>query len=84
MNRLAVNEVGGALGEAITRVSSDGERIILHQQGKDLAVLISVEDLALLEEIEDRIDLDQARKVLDDPNDEVLDWEDAKKELDAS
>ena len=48
---------------------------------KDVAVLISVEDAALLEELEDRIDVEDARKALAEG--EFIPWDEAKKELEA-
>ena len=80
MTRLTVDGVEGVLADALKRVASDSERIVLHHDGKDVAVLIPVEDLAWLEETEDRIDLEEALKVLNDPSDEIMDWEKAKKE----
>ena len=41
----------------ILRVAYKGERIVLERHGKDVAALVSVEDLELLEELEDRTDL---------------------------
>jgi antitoxin (DNA-binding transcriptional repressor) of toxin-antitoxin stability system len=41
-----------------------GERIILERHGKDVVALVPVTDLELLEELEDRIDLEEARKRL--------------------
>ncbi|MFO0856227.1 MAG: type II toxin-antitoxin system Phd/YefM family antitoxin [Phycisphaerales bacterium] len=53
-----------AWSETLDRVRHDGERIILKRHGKPAAALVSVEDLALLEEIEQRMDAEQARKIL--------------------
>jgi prevent-host-death family protein len=61
MSRLAAQKVQEHFAETITQVAETGERIIVQHQGKDVAVLIPVEDLALLEEMEDRLDLEDFR-----------------------
>ena len=42
------------------------ERIVLTRRGRDLAALVPIEDLELLEQLEDRLDLDAARAALQD------------------
>jgi len=56
MTRLAVNKTPKEFAEALDRVASKGERIVLERDGKNVAALVSVEDLALLEQLQDRID----------------------------
>ena len=55
------------LVDAVKQVAS-GRSIILHQNGKQVAALISIEDLHLLarliEEEEDRIDIAETEKIL--------------------
>ncbi|HEX2549189.1 MAG TPA: type II toxin-antitoxin system Phd/YefM family antitoxin [Gammaproteobacteria bacterium] len=46
--------------DLLTRVSHHKERVILTRRGKEIAVIIPVEDLHLLEESEDRHDLREA------------------------
>lgn len=82
MTRLAVSKVHEDFSGTINRVAKKRERIILHRRGKDIAALVSLEDLALLEELEDRLDVEAALKVLNDLTDEVVPWEQAKTELD--
>ena len=83
MTHLTIDEVKEAFTNAIHRVQTEGERILLRDHGKDVAVLISVEDLELLEQLEEQADLVEAVKAMTDPTDEIVDWEDAKKELEA-
>ena len=52
------------LTELVSRVAYGGERIAIARRNKNLAVLVSVEEAALLEELEDRMDVDAARKAL--------------------
>ena len=64
MTRLSASSVREEFSETLNRVAYRGERIILERHGKDVAALVPVEDLELLEELEDRMDLDAARKAL--------------------
>lgn len=50
--------------DVLERVVTKGERVMLHQDGKGVAALVSLEDLALLEELEDRLDNEEADKAL--------------------
>lgn len=55
------------LVDTLKRVAN-GRPIILHQNGEQVAALISIEDLHLLERLieeqEDRIDIAEAKKIL--------------------
>ena len=61
MTRLAADKVCENFSDTLDRVVDKGERIILHRQGKNVAALIPLEDLALLEEREDRLDAEDFR-----------------------
>ena len=52
MNRLAATKMREHFSDALNRVAFGKERIVIERSGKDIAVLISVEDLAFLEELE--------------------------------
>ena len=79
MTRLNATEARSDFAEILNRVSYGGERIILHRRGKDVAVLVSVEDLKLLRKIEDRLDNEAADKALKEPG--RIPWGKLKKEL---
>ncbi len=64
MARLSTSKLREDLADALNRVSYRGERIVLNRRGKDVAVLVSMEDLALLEKLEDRLDYEAAEKAL--------------------
>ncbi len=66
------------LVELLRRVASDRERIILDREGTPVAALGPIEDLQWLEEMEDLIDAEMARKALAEggPTEE---WEVIKK-----
>jgi len=57
-------ELRQTLSETLNRVAFGGERVAITRHGKDVAVLVPIEDARLLEELEDRIDLEDARAAL--------------------
>lgn len=71
MTRLAANEARRDFAEALNQVAYKGDRIVIHRRGKDVAVLIPVEDLDLLESLEDAIDVEEARKSLQEPGESI-------------
>ncbi len=79
MTRLAASLLRQQLAATLNRVAYRGERILLERHGKDVAALVSLDDLALLNELEDRIDLDAAREALKEPG--SVAWEDVKARL---
>jgi len=66
MTRLTASAVREEFSETLNRVAYKGERIILERRGKDVAALVPVEDLELLERLEDHMDLEAARKALEE------------------
>lgn len=64
MTTLAATELRNRGSEAINRVAYAGERVLLQRHGKNVAAIVSIEDLELLQALEDRIDLAAARKAL--------------------
>ena len=64
MTTLSIAEARNGLADAINRVSYGGERVVFARRGKPVAALVSPEDLALLQRIEDTEDIRAARKAL--------------------
>jgi len=81
MTRLAATVLRNDLSDTLNRVAYGRERIVLHRRGKNLAVLIPIEDFKFLEEIEDAKDVDEAIRRLDDPNEKPVSYRKAKKVL---
>lgn len=54
MTRLALNEPPNPVLAAANRVARGGERVVVQRRGKDLAALVSLDDLRALEEMEER------------------------------
>ena len=75
MKRLNVVELRHSLADILNRAEYQGERIIIHRRGKDAAAIISVADLKLLErlieEAEDRLDIEAARTALAESDDRI-------------
>lgn len=78
---LDLTQARARLTESVNRVSYRGERIVIQRHGRPVAALVSVEDLALIRELEDRIDLEDARKALAEANGKFVPWETVKREL---
>ena len=79
-NRLAASKAREKFADVLDEVSVKGERVLLHRHGKNVAALISPDDLKLLEALEDRYDVEQAREALAE-SDERVPWEAIKKRL---
>jgi prevent-host-death family protein len=68
MTRLNVSKARDEFPEVVNRAAYGNERTIVSRRGKDLAAIIPIEDLRLLERLTqeemDRIDLEDARAAL--------------------
>ena len=64
MVTIAATALRSALSETLSRVTYQGERVLLERHGKPVAGLVSAEDLPLLEALEDRIDIKAAKAAL--------------------
>lgn len=67
MTSISVSELRSDLSDTVNRVAFQGERVIVERQGKQVAAMVSMEDLALLEKMEDAYLAAQAADVLSDP-----------------
>ena len=64
--------------DILNRAAYAGERVILHRHKKPVAAVVPIGDLEILEQIEDRADLDEVRKRLKEP---TMPWSKIKREL---
>ena len=69
-----------AFGETLNRAAYGKERVVIARHGKDIAAMISIEDLRLLEELEDRFDIEAAREALAESG-ERIPYEVVRKDL---
>lgn len=73
MNRLSSEQISKSIDDALTQVVS-GNPVIVTRDGKDLAVLVSIDDLPfwkrMSDEEEDRFDLEEAARRLSEVKEE--------------
>jgi len=66
MTKLAASQARDAFADTLNRVAYRGERIVLRRRGKDLAAIVPIEDLKLIQKVEDEIDVREAKNALAD------------------
>ena len=64
MTTLEVSRLRQGIADAMNTVAYTGQRISIRRHGKPVAVLVSVEDAAVLEALEDSVDMAAAKKAL--------------------
>ena len=79
MSKISAVDARQQFADIINRSTYAKERIVITRRGKDLAAVVPIEDLKLLEEIEDRIDLEAARKALKESG--SVPWKKVKADL---
>lgn len=80
MLRIKASEARQDLADLLNRVAYSGERVVLHRRGKNVAALVSMEDLELLRSLEDRLDNQEADGALTEGG-EPVPWETVKADL---
>lgn len=81
---IGIADIRNNLADALNRVVYGGERVVLERRGKPTAAIVSLEDLALLEALEDREDVRLAKRALADmrrKGEKPVPWEEVKKQL---
>jgi prevent-host-death family protein len=75
MSRLNVVELRQTLADVLNRAEYRGEWTIIHRRGKDVAAIVSIPDLRLLEraiaELEDRIDIEESKAALAESDERI-------------
>ena len=77
-NKLSASEARQNFSDILNRAAFGRERVLVHRGKKPIAAIIPVEDYDFLEELEDRIDIQVARKRLNEP---TIPWTKIKKDL---
>lgn len=82
MIRMNSAEAKRQLGQILARTARTKRRVMVTSRGKDMAAVVPIEDVQLLEEIEDRLDLDEARAALAGAKrDGTVTWKKIKRDL---
>jgi len=71
LNTVSTAEARKKLAEIVNMVAYGKETIVLTRRGEEIAALISMEELKLLQLIEDHIDIEDARKALEEPGENI-------------
>lgn len=64
MSTVTMSHARQTLPEIVNRVAFGGDRVVINRSGKEVAALVSMEDLAVLKMLEDREDLKDARAAI--------------------
>ncbi|MBI5814063.1 MAG: type II toxin-antitoxin system prevent-host-death family antitoxin [Nitrospinae bacterium] len=84
MARIAASVLREVLADTVNRVAYGKERIVLQKRGKDVAALVPMQDMDLLEKLEDLADFDEAEKALAEmksKGEKPIPWAKAKQRL---
>jgi prevent-host-death family protein len=82
LNKISAADARKKFANIINRVAYGKEAFILTRRGEALAAIVSMEDLRLLQEIEEKMDIEDAWKARKEPG-ESISWEKLREELDA-
>jgi len=80
MTSIAMTVARDDLAELVNRATYGGERVLITRRGKALAAIISAEDLAFFEELEDANDVRAIETALAEGG-EPIPWEQVKRDL---
>jgi antitoxin Phd len=69
--RVSVSDAREGLPELVNRVAYGRDRVVIERRGQPKAALVSMEDLARLERLEDEEDLAAANKALEEPGERI-------------
>ena len=64
MAKIAVIDARKDLAEILNRAAYGKERVVLTRRGKDVAAIVPMDDLNILEAIEDHMDVTDSEKIL--------------------
>ncbi|MBM3498588.1 MAG: type II toxin-antitoxin system Phd/YefM family antitoxin [Armatimonadetes bacterium] len=72
------------LARVVNSVAFGKERVVVERHGKPLVAVVPLGDLELIEKLEDHLLAEQCERILSDPEEEWIPWEQAKAELRAA
>ena len=77
-NKLTASQARQNFSDILNRAAFGRERVLVHRGRKPVAAIMPVEDYEFLEQLEDRIDIEEARKRMKEP---TIPWSKIKKDL---
>jgi prevent-host-death family protein len=82
MKQVTTVDARAQFSEIINRAAFGKERVTLTRRGKEIVAVVPIEDLKLLEALEDKIDLEEARTALAEAKKKgTVSWDKVKAEL---
>jgi prevent-host-death family protein len=81
---IGIAKIRDHLADALNRVAYSGERVVLERRGKPTAAIVSLDDLALLEALEDRDDVRAAKRAIAEmrrKKEKPVSWKEVKSQL---
>jgi len=79
MSKVSTVEARERFSDILNRAAFGKERVVLTRRGKELAAVVPIEDMRLLEELENYMDVEAARQALKEEG--TIPWEKVKAEL---
>lgn len=79
MTSISLSKFRENLFDLTNKVYYAGERFCIERKGKPFVALVSLNDMELLEQLEDKMDLELAKEAL--KRNDLVSWEKAKREL---
>ena len=81
LNKITTADARKKFANIINRVAYSDESFVLTRRGEPIAAIVSMKELRMLQEIEDKMDIEDAWNAKNEPGEPVA-WEDLKEELD--
>lgn len=80
LNKITTADARKKFANIINRVAYSDESFVLTRRGEPIAAIVSIKELNMLQDLEDRMDVEEAWKAKNEPGEPIA-WEDLKKEL---
>jgi len=82
MKQVTTVDARAQFSDIINRAAFGKERVTLTRRGKEIVAVVPIEDMKLLEALEDKIDLEEARTALAEAKKKgTISWDKLKTEL---